>query len=159
MSYISRNLEPDERVLARARYHWWVNLRSLGLLNMFDHLWITDRRILHKTGILAARTQSIHLALLESKDVEQSVWGRIFGFGDLIPHGSGDMTMRFRNIADPVGISRAIGRAAADRRESVMDQRAAPEVKQGLSSSRHRRKRSSSKYPRTSRSSGNGGRA
>ena len=119
MSYISRNLEPDERVLARARYHWWVNLRSLGLLNMFDHLWITDRRILHKTGVLAAQTRSISLAQLESKDVEQSLWGRIFGFGDLVLHGSGDMTMRFRNIADPVEISRAIGRAAAEWRDDA----------------------------------------
>ena len=123
MSYISRNLEPDERVLARARYHWWVNLRSLGLLNMFDHLWITDRRILHKTGVLSARTQSMSLAQLESKDVEQSLWGRIFGFGDIVLHGSGYMVMRFRNIADPVEISRAIGRAAADRRGGGMDQR------------------------------------
>ena len=125
MSYISRNLESAERVLARAQYHWWVNLRSLGFLNMFDHLWIPDQRILHKVVVLSARTPSIRLVLLESKDVEQSLWDRFFGFGDILLHGSGDMTMRFRNIADPLDISRAIRRSVAYRRNNGVRQHGA----------------------------------
>ena len=109
MDPITRSLMPGERILYRARYHWWFNLRSLGLLNTFDKLVITDRRILSKTGIIAARTHSVALSQIEAKDVDQSVWGRIFGFGDLLVHGVGGKTTRYANLANPTEVARAIG--------------------------------------------------
>ena len=122
--YIDRNLEPDEQVLIRARFHWYFNLRSMGMLNAFTHLLVTDRRVMKKTGILSARTQSIALSQIESKDVEQSAWGRLFGFGDIVIHGSGGKVFRFENLADPTAISRAVGRAVARMRQD--DAGAAP---------------------------------
>ena len=115
--YIDRNLEPDEQVVVRARFHWFFNLKSLGMLNAFTHLLVTDRRVLKKTGILSARTQSIALSQIESKDVEQSTWGRLFGFGDVVIHGSGGKVFRFENLADPTAVSRAVGRAVARMRQ------------------------------------------
>lgn len=116
-NYIENELEPGEIVYLRAHYHWWFNLRSLGLLNAFNHLMVTDRRILQKTGILSACTHSIALTKIESKDVEQGVLGRLFGFGDVIVQGSGGKVFRYENIAAPTTLSRAIGRAMAQLRE------------------------------------------
>ncbi len=109
MDAITRSLMPGEKVRYRARYHWWFNLRSLGLLNAFDKLVITDRRILSKTGIIASRTHSVTLTRIEAKDVEQSVWGRVFGFGDVLIHGVGGTTTRYANLARPTEFARAIG--------------------------------------------------
>jgi len=138
MSYITEHLEHDERIIAKARYHRWFDLRQFGLLNMFNQVWVTDRRILHKSGILAARTQSISLAQIESKDVEQSVWGRIFGYGDLVIHGSGHMMFRFENLANPTAFARAIGRPTVkaggrggNARASVLPYHEALPVKRG----------------------------
>lgn len=109
-------LEPGERLLCRARVHWWFNLRSFGLRNLFEHILVTDRRILEKTGILAVSTRSLALDQIETRDLRQTVWGRIFGFGDLELHGSGGQVIEITEIRDPLGIARAIGRAAAERR-------------------------------------------
>lgn len=109
-------LEPGERLILRARVHWWFNLRSFGMRNLFEPVLVTDRRILEKTGILAITTRSLALDQIETRDVRQSVWGRIFGFGDLEIHGSGGQMLEITDIRDPLGVARAIGRAAADRR-------------------------------------------
>ncbi len=114
-SYIDSCLDSHEIVVMRARYHWLANLRSFGLLNMFSGLVVTDRRILHKSGILATRIQSMALDQIESKDIEQTVPGRILGYGDVLIWGSGGKTFRFDEIARPVAVSRAIGRSATAR--------------------------------------------
>lgn len=109
-------LEPGERLICRARVHWWFNLRSFGLRNLFEHVLVTDRRILEKTGVLAITTRSLALDQIETRDVRQSVWGRLFGFGDLELHGSGGQVMEITDIRNPLSVAQAIGRAAADRR-------------------------------------------
>jgi len=76
---------------------------------------ITDRRILTKTGILATRTQSMRLGQIESKDVSQSVAGRLLGYGDVIVAGSGGKTFTFEDLSRPLAVSAAIGRAMATR--------------------------------------------
>ena len=41
------------------------------------------------------------LAQVGSRDIDQSIWGRLFGFGDLLVCGSGGKEFRICNIADP----------------------------------------------------------
>ena len=109
MDAITRSLMAGEKVRYRARFHWLFDLRRLWLLNAFDKLVITDRRILSKTGIIASRTHSVTLTRIEAADVTQSVWGRIFGFGNVIIHGVGGTTTRYANLARPTEFARAIG--------------------------------------------------
>lgn len=112
-------LEPGERLICRAHVHWWFNLWSFGLRNLFERVLVTDRRIVEKTGILAVQIRSIGLDQIETRDVAQTIWGRIFGFGDLDLHGSGGQVLQLHDIRSPTGVARAIGRAAADRRSSA----------------------------------------
>ncbi len=109
-------LEPDETLICRARVHWWFNLRALGVRNLFQYVLVTDRRVVERTGILSIQTRSLALDQIESRDIAQSMWGRILGFGDLDLHGSGGQVLNLSDISDPVGVARAIGRSAADRR-------------------------------------------
>jgi hypothetical protein len=140
MHALDHVLEPDETILCRTRCHWWFNLRSGCLDNLFNHFVVTDRRVIEKTGILSARTRSMALAQIESKDVEQSAWGRLFGFGDLLLHGSGGQEVRIRNLADPNRVARAIGRAAAALR-------AEGGVGGGLAPTKHMRSGGMSEHP------------
>ena len=117
-AYIDHCLEPEERIVLRARHHWLTNLKSFGLLNMFTGLVVTDRRIVRKTGILSTRTQSMGLDQIESKDVHQTIAGRILGYGDVIVQGSGGKIFTFLDLARPVVVSRTIGRAAFQRQDS-----------------------------------------
>jgi Bacterial PH domain len=129
MPYIDTVLEADEEVLCRPRYHWWWNLRSFGLLNAFNHILITDRRVLKKTGILAVSVDSMAYSQMESRDLDQSITGRLFGYGDLHIFGSGGKSFLFNHLRDPATVSREIGRAAALHRglATLDDAEAAPD--------------------------------
>lgn len=58
------------------------------------------------------------LSQIESRDVTQSILGRILGYGDLDLHGSGGMELQLAGIADTTGVSRDIGQAAANKTQS-----------------------------------------
>jgi uncharacterized membrane protein YdbT with pleckstrin-like domain len=55
----------------------------------------------------------MNLAKIESVRVEQSVMGRLFGFGSIIVTGTGSTMDPIRFIADPIAFRQAI-QAATD---------------------------------------------
>ena len=63
---------------------------------------VTNRRVIHKTGLLSRRTQEINREKVESVDVYQSLAGRIFGYGTILVRGIGSTWEPFANIADPL---------------------------------------------------------
>jgi len=63
---------------------------------------VTDRRVIHKTGFLRRSTQEMEREKVESVDVEQSLAGRIFGYGTILVRGVGTSWEPFANIADPL---------------------------------------------------------
>jgi uncharacterized membrane protein YdbT with pleckstrin-like domain len=50
---------------------------------------VTNRRVLIKWGIASRRTLELLLAKVESISVEESFWGRVFGYGTVIIRGTG----------------------------------------------------------------------
>src|SRR5260221_530530 len=50
---------------------------------------VTDRRIIIKLGILSVRSIELMLPKVEAIAVTQSMWGRMFGYGDIVVTGSG----------------------------------------------------------------------
>jgi uncharacterized membrane protein YdbT with pleckstrin-like domain len=63
---------------------------------------VTDRRVLVKVGILARRSVEIMLSKIESITVDQSLAGRIFGFGTIVVRGTGGTPEPFATIAHPL---------------------------------------------------------
>jgi uncharacterized membrane protein YdbT with pleckstrin-like domain len=63
---------------------------------------ITDHRVIYKTGLLSRHTLEINRSKVESVDVDQSILGRIFGYGTIIVRGTGGSLEPIRNIADPL---------------------------------------------------------
>lgn len=111
-------LDPGEALIRRVRTHWLVNLRGFLLPNFTTTILVTDRRILHCSGLIAIQIRSVALSQIESRDVTQSILGRILGYGDLDLHGSGGMELQLAGIADTTGVSRDIGLAAANKTQS-----------------------------------------
>ena len=106
-------LEADEHIIRQARTHWLWNLRGLGLPNLFSTFLITDRRILQQTGIFALRTRSLALSQIESREVTQTILGRILGYGDIHLRGSGGVEFTLVHIDRPMLVASAIGKATA----------------------------------------------
>jgi uncharacterized membrane protein YdbT with pleckstrin-like domain len=63
---------------------------------------VTDRRVIYKTGLLARHTLEMNRGKVESVDVNQSVLGRMFGFGTIILRGTGGSLEPMRMISDPL---------------------------------------------------------
>lgn len=114
-SYVNNNLIRDEIVEYEATYHWIIfwNLRALltlfiaPLINRWtDEFVITNKRIIMKTGLIARRTVEMNLSKIETVNVDQSILGRILGYGNIIIVGTGGTREWFPNIKSPVKFRR-----------------------------------------------------
>lgn len=63
---------------------------------------VTDHRVIYKTGLLARHTLEMNRSKVESVDVDQTIPGRIFGYGTIIVRGTGGSLEPIRHIADPL---------------------------------------------------------
>jgi membrane protein YdbS with pleckstrin-like domain len=82
----------------------------LGLASAFrwllrrttTELAVTNRRVIYKTGLLARHTLEMNRARVESVTVDQTLLGRIFGYGTVTVRGVGSAFEPIRNIGDPL---------------------------------------------------------
>jgi uncharacterized membrane protein YdbT with pleckstrin-like domain len=69
---------------------------------------VTNRRVIYKTGLIRRHTTEINMDKIESVDVDQSVLGRLFGYGTVTIRGTGEAVEPLRDIADPIDFRNAI---------------------------------------------------
>jgi uncharacterized membrane protein YdbT with pleckstrin-like domain len=63
---------------------------------------VTDHRVIYKSGLLSRHTIEMNRDKVESVDVDQSLPGRIFGYGTVVVRGTGGSLEPIRNIGDPL---------------------------------------------------------
>ena len=63
---------------------------------------VTNLRVVHKEGFVRRRTFEMNLDKVESVDVDQSIAGRIFGWGDVTIRGVGEGAERIKMIGAPL---------------------------------------------------------
>jgi len=69
---------------------------------------VTDRRVIYKRGFINRHTAEMHMDKVESVDVDQSVPGRLLGYGTIHVLGTGQGIEHLHRIADPIGLRNAI---------------------------------------------------
>jgi uncharacterized membrane protein YdbT with pleckstrin-like domain len=75
----------------RAWFHRWTTETD-----------VTNLRVVHKTGFIKRRTFEMALDKVESVDVNQSIMGRLFNYGDVTIMGVGEGKETIRTIAAPL---------------------------------------------------------
>ena len=79
---------------------------------------VTNQRIIYKRGLVQRATNELQLRSIEEVRFEQDVFGRIFGYGKLEIHGTGDDAIYLPAMADPLELRAAlqgsIGNAQGD---------------------------------------------
>jgi membrane protein YdbS with pleckstrin-like domain len=75
---------------------WWVRWNT--------EIAITNRRIIFKEGFISRNTVEMHMDKVESVDVDQSVLGRILGYGNVIVKGTGTGFEPLKTIAAPLDL-------------------------------------------------------
>jgi uncharacterized membrane protein YdbT with pleckstrin-like domain len=76
---------------------------------------VTNKRVIIKLGVLTTRSIELLLPKVEGIAVEQSLSGRIFGYGGIVVTGSGGTKEPFDGIQSPLDFRQAV-QAATDTR-------------------------------------------
>jgi len=109
--YINSNLVKDEQVKFETTYHWIIFCSLRALFTLFiapladryaDEFAITNKRVVIKTGWLSRHTIEMNLNKIESVKVEQSIMGRMLGYGTVRIIGTGGTREAFDNIRNPL---------------------------------------------------------
>jgi uncharacterized membrane protein YdbT with pleckstrin-like domain len=69
---------------------------------------VTDRRVIYKRGFIARRTVEMNISKVETVDVEQSIAGRLLGYGTVLIRGTGESLEPLRHVEAPLTIRNAI---------------------------------------------------
>jgi uncharacterized membrane protein YdbT with pleckstrin-like domain len=79
-------------------------LYALGALirRATTELAVTDRRVIYKTGILQRHSMEMNVSKVETVGVNQSILGRILGYGTVIVRGTGGSFEPVAFIGDPL---------------------------------------------------------
>ena len=109
--YVDNNLIKDERVELETTYHWIIFISLRALFTLFiapmidrytDEFAITNKRVIIKTGLISRKTFEMNHSKIESVNVDQSILGRILGYGTIGIVGSGGTREVFPNIKNPL---------------------------------------------------------
>ena len=128
MSYIEESLSSGEVIHKVFQLHWFAKVPMycwlvLGLVT-FGLTWllalyeyfrlrsieqgVTNKRVILKNGIISRHTEEMKLSSIETVEIEQGIWGRMFGYGTVKLTGRGISDVKFRNIDDPMQVKRDI---------------------------------------------------
>jgi len=69
---------------------------------------VTNKRVMMKVGVFHTRSIELLLNKIEAIGVEQTLLGRIFGYGDIVITGSGGTKEAFSKIQSPLEFRRAV---------------------------------------------------
>lgn len=69
---------------------------------------LTNRRIIAKYGFISRSTFEIVISRITGANFDQTVTGRIFGFGTVLVHGAGGEISPFDMVAEPQQFQRAL---------------------------------------------------
>lgn len=110
-TYIENNLIKDEHVEFETTYHWIIFFSLRAIFTLFiapvvdrytDEFAVTNRRVIVKTGLISRKTLEMNLSKIESVNVDQSISGRLLGYGTITIIGTGGTRESFPNISKPL---------------------------------------------------------
>lgn len=125
-NYINNNLTSGEEILMNGKVSlwsmWYMILLGVALLLTkfigivlllyvfakwhFTELATTNKKIIAKYGILSRNTVEIILPKVESLQVQQGIFGRIFNYGTIIVSGTGASHAPISGISRPLDFRR-----------------------------------------------------
>ena len=128
MSYIEESLSAGEKVESLFKLHWFawvpmwlwiiVGIPTFGIgfaIALYEFLrlrfteqGVTNKRVVLKTGIISRKTEEMKLTSIETVEITQGVWGRIFGFGTIKVTGRGISAVEYKGVDDPMAVKRQI---------------------------------------------------
>lgn len=69
---------------------------------------VTTRRVIQKRGLIRRQTGEMNMEKVESVIVDQSILGRLLGYGSIVVRGTGSGIEGLHHIADPIALRSSI---------------------------------------------------
>jgi uncharacterized membrane protein YdbT with pleckstrin-like domain len=85
-----------------------VSFLGAWFIRVTTEIVVTDKRIIHKVGWIARRTEEMNITKVETVDVDQGVAGRIFDYGTVSIRGIGGGWEPLRRVGSPLALRNAI---------------------------------------------------
>ena len=128
MAYINESLSKGEQIHEIYELHWFskvpmfiyflLALPTLGLtLILAFYEWLklrsleqgtTNKRVIQKSGIISRKTDEMKIGSIETVEIDQSIFGRIFGYGSVKITGRGISDVIFKKIDNPMLVKKSI---------------------------------------------------
>jgi len=114
-SYVNTSLIRDENVVYEAKNHWIIFISLQSILTLFisplienwtSEYAITNKRVIIKIGLISRKTLEMNLSKIESVNVDQSIFGRLLGYGAITIIGTGGTRETFSALANPIQFRR-----------------------------------------------------
>ena len=121
MGYIEDTISGKEKIIYVVRFHWiytfiaflyliFFGLLLIGILifiKMMINKWTTERaltntRYIQKIGWISRNTEEIGISKIEEVDLQQSILGRILGYGSISISGTGSGHILLEDIDAPL---------------------------------------------------------
>jgi len=96
-----------------------VFLLKALILKLTTELAVTSKRVIAKVGLISRNTVELNHSKVESFNVDQSILGRVFGYGTIIINGTGGGRTPIPSIKSPLEFRRE-AMQAIDSSQSVM---------------------------------------
>lgn len=126
-SYVESSLTKGEEVVYRGQVSVWslaplllVGFVLLGFMGLGLIFWaiaairyfttelaITNKRVIAKFGLISRSTIELNLQKIESIQVNQGIFGRMFNFGSIVVAGAGNPKAPIPGISRPLDFRRA----------------------------------------------------
>jgi hypothetical protein len=81
--------------------YYWVHGMALEIA-------VTTDRFVKKLGLVSIETEEVSLDKIEEVNINESIFGRLFGYGTVEVHGTGAGDISIKMINDPVRLRREI---------------------------------------------------
>lgn len=128
MSYIEESLSKGEEIGEVFTLHWFskvpmiiffilaiptVGIFLIPALYEFFRLksieqGVTNKRVIKKSGIISRKTAEMKIDSIETVEIAQGIFGRMFGYGNIKVTGRGISDVIFSKIDDPMDVKRSI---------------------------------------------------
>lgn len=87
----------------------FIQVLATGLVRMTTEIAVTNRRIILKRGLISRKVEEMRVDFIEGADLNQSIMGRIFGYGQIKAYGTGTENIFFpKYTSEAIAFRRAI---------------------------------------------------
>jgi len=84
------------------------SLAGAWIEQMTTEIAVTTRRVIQKRGLIRRQTGEMNMEKVESVIVDQSILGRLLGYGSIVVRGTGSGIEGLHHIADPIALRSSI---------------------------------------------------